>query len=99
VCGCGRNDTRTGLRRKETHSANTRSTPTWRLDYASSVAPRPADDEVNALLIALSPGIGFYAGTIALAIVAPRLAAVGYLVIAVVGVLRVRGDQPAAQPT
>jgi hypothetical protein len=36
--GCGRNDTRTGLRRKETHSASTRSAPTWRLNYASSVA-------------------------------------------------------------
>ena len=33
--GCGRNDTRTGLRRKETHSTSTRSTPTWRLDYVS----------------------------------------------------------------
>ena len=35
VCGCGRNDTRTGLRRKETH-ASSRSTPAWRLDYAPS---------------------------------------------------------------
>jgi hypothetical protein len=37
ACGCGRNDTRTGLRRKERHSTSSRSTPTWRLDYASSV--------------------------------------------------------------
>ena len=60
--------------------------------------PEVTDDEVNSLLIALSPGIGFYAGTIALAIVAPRAAAVGYLLIAVVGVLRVRGDEPAPEP-
>ena len=60
--------------------------------------PEVTDDEVNSLLIALSPGIGFYAGTIALAIVAPRAAAVGYLFIAVVGVLRVRGDEPAPEP-
>jgi hypothetical protein len=38
ACGCGRNDTRTGLRRKETDSTSSRSTPTWRLDYASSVS-------------------------------------------------------------
>ena len=60
--------------------------------------PEVTDDEVNSLLIALSPGIGFYAGTIALAIVAPRAAAVGYLLIAIVGVLRVRGDEPAPAP-
>jgi hypothetical protein len=39
ACGCGRNDTRTGLRRKDSDSTtSSRSTPTWRLDYASSVA-------------------------------------------------------------
>ena len=61
--------------------------------------PEVTDDEVDSVLIALTPGIGFYAGAIAVAIVAPRLAALGYLVIAVFGVLRVRGDEPAAQPT
>jgi Endosomal/lysosomal potassium channel TMEM175 len=34
--------------------------------------PDVTDDEVNAILLATSPSIGFYAGTIGLAIVAPR---------------------------
>jgi hypothetical protein len=38
ACGCGRNDTRTGLRGHHSHSTSSRSTPTSRLDYASSVA-------------------------------------------------------------
>jgi hypothetical protein len=57
-----------------------------------------SDDEVNAILLATSPSVGFYAGAIALAIVAPQIAAFGYLLIAVVGVLRVRGDEPAPEP-
>ena len=61
--------------------------------------PEVGDDEVKAILLASSPSIGFYAAAIALAIVAPRAAAVGYLLIAVVAALRVRGDEPAAQPS
>jgi hypothetical protein len=60
--------------------------------------PEVTDDEVNAILLAASPSIGLYAGAIALAIVAPRAAAFGYLAIAVVAVLRVRGDEVAAEP-
>lgn len=45
-----------------------------------------------------SPSLGFYGGAIALAIVAPRAAAFGYLLIAVVGVLRARGDEVVAEP-
>ena len=56
------------------------------------------NDEVSAILLATSPNIGFYAGAIALAIVAPRAAAFGYLVIAVVSVLRVRGDEVTPEP-
>jgi uncharacterized membrane protein len=56
------------------------------------------DEEVNSILIASSPSIGFYAGAIAVAIVAPRVAAIGYLLIAVLSVLRVRGDEVAAEP-
>jgi len=36
--------------------------------------------------------IGFYIGVIVLAVMAPKIAAFGYLVIAVVTVLRARGD-------
>ena len=61
--------------------------------------PEVSDEEVSAILLASSPSIGFYGGTIALAIVAPRVAAFGYLLIAVVVVLRVRGDEPAAEPS
>jgi uncharacterized membrane protein len=61
--------------------------------------PEVTDDEVNAILLAASPSIGFYAGVIVLAIVAPRAAAVGYLLIAIVAVLRARGDEVAAEPT
>ena len=61
--------------------------------------PEVRDEEVNAILRAASPSIGFYAAAIGLAIVAPRAAAFGYLVIAVAGILRVRGDEPAVQPS
>jgi uncharacterized membrane protein len=60
--------------------------------------PEVTDEEVNSILIASSPSIGFYAGAIALAIVVPRAAAIGYLLIAVLSVLRVRGDEVAAEP-
>jgi uncharacterized membrane protein len=60
--------------------------------------PEVSDDEVKAILLASSPSIGFYAGVTALAIVAPRAAAFGYLLIAVVSVLRVRGDEVEAEP-
>ena len=52
---------------------------------------------MNAILLATSPSIGFYAVTIAVAIVA-QLAALGYLLIAVLGILRVRGDEVPAEP-
>jgi uncharacterized membrane protein len=55
--------------------------------------PEVSDEEVNAILLATSPSIGFYALTSALAIVAPQVAALGYLLIAVLGILRVRGDE------
>jgi hypothetical protein len=58
-----------------------------------------SDEEVNAILLASSPSIGLYGGAIALAIVAPRAAAFGYLLIAVVVALRTRGDEPAAEPS
>ena len=53
--------------------------------------------EINAILVATTPSLGFYVCVIVLAIFAPRVAGVGYLVIAIVAVLRVRGDP--ATPT
>lgn len=54
------------------------------------------EDEVAAIVRAASPNIGFYAGTIALAIVPAVVAACGYLAVAVVLVLRARGDEPGS---
>ncbi len=59
----------------------------------SLLEPGVTDDEVNAILKAATPSIGFYAGATAVAIVAPRVAAFGYLAIALLGVLRARGDE------
>ena len=56
-----------------------------------------SEQEINAILVATTPNLGFYVGVIVLAIFAPRVAAFGYLVIAIVAVLRARGDQ--AMPT
>jgi uncharacterized membrane protein len=61
--------------------------------------PEVTEAEVNAILLATSPSIAFYGGAIALGIVARQVAAFGYLLIAVLGVLRVRRDEPAAEPT
>jgi uncharacterized membrane protein len=56
-----------------------------------------SDEEVRAILVAATPSIGFYVVATALAVLAPRIAAIGYLVIAVVGVLRVRADDAPAE--
>ena len=61
------------------------------------------EQEVAAIEKAATPDVLFYAGVIVLAIVAPRVAAVGYLVIALVAVLRPRSwprsaTRPAARP-
>ena len=62
----------------------------------SLLRPDVTDREVNAILLATTPSIGFYVTATALAVVAPRVAAFGYLIIAVVSVLRARGDQDAS---
>jgi uncharacterized membrane protein len=52
--------------------------------------PEVTEDEVNAILLRTTPGLGFYAAVIALAIVAAQVAAFGYLVIAIVADANVR---------
>lgn len=58
--------------------------------------------EVRRIQQAMAPNIGLYVGMSAFAFVAPRGAALGYLVIAVVSVVRARGDtgrsRAAAEP-
>lgn len=65
--------------------------------------PEVSEQEINALLVATTPSLGFYVGVIVLAIFAPRAAAFGYLVIGIVAVLRAHGDQgtppEVAEPT
>jgi uncharacterized membrane protein len=65
--------------------------------------PEVSEQEINAILAATAPSLGFYVGVIVLAIFAPRVAAFGYLAIAVIGVLRAHGDQGTppeiAEPT
>jgi hypothetical protein len=47
-------------------------------------------DEIVALATAASPNLAMYAGVLALAVLAPKLAAFGFLAIGVFAVLRVR---------
>jgi uncharacterized membrane protein len=62
--------------------------------------PEVSEKEVDAIVIAAAPNIGLFVGITALAVVAPRAAAFGFLGIAVISVLRVRGDEASqtAQP-
>ena len=57
------------------------------------------EKEITAITLATTPNIGFYVGVIVLAFIAPKVAAFGYLVIAIVAVLRTRGDSLPARTT
>jgi TMEM175 potassium channel family protein len=59
--------------------------------------PEVTEEEIKAIALAAAPSIGFYVAMIALAFFAPRVAIFGYLVIAIVALLRMRGDSPAAR--
>ncbi len=54
--------------------------------------PGVSEADVGAVTRLTTPSIGFYVGVVLLALLAPQVAAIGYLVIAVVGVFRQRGD-------
>ena len=58
--------------------------------------PELSDQEINAVTRAATPNPALFLGAIALAILVPTVAAFGYLVIAVIAVLRAQGD-PAAR--
>jgi uncharacterized membrane protein len=55
--------------------------------------PEVSDEEVRAILLATTPNIGFYVGVLAISVAFPQVAAFGYLAIAIIGVLRARGDE------
>jgi TMEM175 potassium channel family protein len=61
--------------------------------------PGVSDKEINAIAVASTPNIGLYAVIIALAIFAPRVAVFGYLLVAIVGLLRLRGDRLPTRTT
>ena len=63
----------------------------------SLLQPGVSSGEVNAIMRAATPSLGFYVVVIVLAVLAPKVAAFGYLVIAIVAVLRARGDQSASR--
>jgi uncharacterized membrane protein len=61
--------------------------------------PEVDEKEAKAIMLAVTPTIGFYVVIMALAIVVPRAAVVGYLVVAIQALLRVRGDRPPSPKT
>ena len=62
--------------------------------------PEVDDDEIRSIALATAPSIGVYGAMLALAFFVPRVAIVGYLVIAIIALLRMRGDsiRPAHPP-
>ena len=56
------------------------------------------DDEIRSITVAMAPSIGLYGAMIALAFFVPRGAILGYLIIAIVALLRSRGDSVPARP-
>ena len=60
--------------------------------------PEVSEKEVNAIAKEITPNLGFYVVVIVLALLAPKVAAFGYLLIAIVALLRARGDS-ASTPT
>lgn len=57
------------------------------------------DAEISAIAVQAAPNMGFYGSLIALAVIAPQVAAFGYLVIAVITVFRSRGDSASSAAT
>lgn len=67
----------------------------WRhvAGHRELLEPGVEDAEVRGVTRLTTPNVGFYVVVLGLALLAPQVAAVGYLVIAVVGVFRQRGDR------
>lgn len=60
--------------------------------------PDVPEEDVRAITIATSPNIGFYIAVTVLAVIAPKVAAFGFLAIAVLAVFRAHGDRKPTQP-
>jgi hypothetical protein len=61
--------------------------------------PEVGQAEVDDVLRATTPSVGFFVLATAVAIVAPHVAAFGYLVIAIALVATARGDEPRRDPS
>ena len=61
--------------------------------------PEVDESEIKAITLAATPTLGFYVAVIILAFVAPVVAVYGFLVIAIISVLRARGDRTRPSPT
>jgi uncharacterized membrane protein len=70
----------------------------WRYvaDHRGLLEPGVTDEDVTAVTLLTAPNMGFYVVVVLLALLAPRVAAFGYLAIAVVALFRTRGDRTAA---
>jgi uncharacterized membrane protein len=55
------------------------------------------EEEIKAVTLAVAPNVGLLLSATALAIVAPKVAALGYLPIAIVALFRARPDEPASE--
>ena len=60
--------------------------------------PEVGEDEIKAITLAAAPNMGFYIAMIVLAIFVPVVAVFGYLVVAIVSILRAKGDRTAPAP-
>lgn len=56
--------------------------------------PEVGQDEIDAVLRATTPSVGFFVGLTAFAVLFPHVAAFGYLVVAILIVARAQGDEP-----
>ena len=65
----------------------------------SLLKPDVSEKEVDAIARATTPKLGFYLAVILLAFIAPKVAALGYLAIAIFAVLRARGDRAPTTTT
>ena len=70
----------------------------WRYvaTHRDLLKPDVTDDEITAITLATTPSIGFYVLVVLLALIAPQVAAFGYLLIAVIAVFRQHGDRRPA---
>jgi uncharacterized membrane protein len=65
----------------------------WRYvaGHRDLLEPEVTDDEIRAMTVLTTPSLGFYVVVVAMALIAPQVAAFGHLLIAVLGVFRQRG--------